>query len=247
MKSGDPKSQDSFKKRSKIVSIDGSTDIMFNGDKAWNKPVQIDSTIRYSSNPLNYIEDSSFYHNQMKKNLQFTRDSVTTSLQLDITKFTWNPQNFKKDVDTYDSYIEGINNLERFFNIPLICTLPYFDFTPSLLNIPKSTISVDGQSFYDIKKYDRPYFRVERFSGFTVDYNIPIQYNIVLQKKGMLADLLLQDLYVPNMIVTEQFVYSDELVRCILLEFNLIFIRSSQNYQTSKKDYRQRISMNIMR
>jgi hypothetical protein len=88
---------------------------------------------------------------------------------------------------------------------------------------------------------------VERFSGFTVDYNIPIQYNIVLQKKGMLADLLLQDLYVPNMIVTEQFVYSDELVRCILLEFNLIFIRSSQNYQTSKKDYRQRISMNIMR
>jgi hypothetical protein len=39
MKSGDPKSEDSFKKRSKIVSIDGSTDIMFNGDKAWNKPV----------------------------------------------------------------------------------------------------------------------------------------------------------------------------------------------------------------
>lgn len=131
---GNPKSRDIYKKRSSIITIDGSNEIRYEEKSAWNKPVKIDSSIDYSGHPLNYIDGNNFFHQEMKRNLKFDKTKVVTDLQLSVNHLSWDPKNFEKNTETYDSYLSGINNLERFLNIPIVCSLPYFEQVPAVVD-----------------------------------------------------------------------------------------------------------------
>lgn len=213
---GSPDSRDIYKKRSQIITIDGSDEIHFNGTQAWNKPVKIDSCPSYLSHPLNYISGDSFFHRGMKRNLVFEKDKIETQLQLSVNHLTWSQDNFAKNTTTYDSYIQGINNLERFYNIPVIASLPYFGQVPFINKISKEKLSIDGQQLSE-KTVQEPYFNVERFSGFTFSYLLPFQYSTVIKKEGLLRNMVDENFAIPLVVVEEEFKYSDHEVRIELI------------------------------
>ena len=80
--------------------------------------------------------------------------------------------------------------MKRFLNIPVICSLPYFEQVPDIEGTPKGKISIDGMQFKNLERVGSPYFNVERFSGFVFESQMPLQYSTVLRKDSLYSEML---------------------------------------------------------
>lgn len=127
MHTGQGKELKEYKRRSDLVDYDNSDRILCNGTDAWLKPVKLNGTLKFTSNPLNYYDGAIFYDNQLKRNLAFEKETIKTDLQFSLNRLRWKKDNFKADLETFDTEIPGVNNVERFVGFPAFVSLPYFE------------------------------------------------------------------------------------------------------------------------
>ena len=126
-------SPNSYLRRSQIRSFDDSDEIMINKTQAWNKPVKVNGSLKFSSAPLNYFEGLYVYHNGLKRNLLFNKSQVKTDLQFAVNNFEWNKTNFEGELDIYDQEFKGINNITRFCDFTSFVSLARFENSKPIL------------------------------------------------------------------------------------------------------------------
>lgn len=246
MNAGDADNLETYKTRSIINTINGSPDI-----KGWKVDVKINSTVSYSGKPMEYINGNTFYHHSFRKNLVFDKSKSLKQLQFSISELSWNRLNFKSDVETYDTYIDGTLNVSRFHEIPVIVSLPFFKNSEALLETLSSVVTIDDMNLKDFTPIE-PVIQVERFSGFVFNSSMPFMYSVVLKKysgkieggRGYFSNLLTQDFFVPVFIATENFSYTDSGVSIV---FSLYLTsRKPKNSPRSRESCRARISTNTL-
>ena len=185
--------------------------------KGWAKDIQINSTVPYSGKPMEYLGGNSFYHHELRKNLVFKKSKSLKYLQFSVSELSWDRENFKSDVETYDTYIDGTLNISRFQGFPLTVSLPFFSGAESLVESQNPVLKIDETMLKDMSPA-QPFIHTERFSGFVFNSSLPFMYSIVLKQasskieggNGYFANLLAQDFFIPVFIVTENFSYSDD-------------------------------------
>lgn len=77
------------------------------------------------------------------------------------------------------------------------------------MNISNEILSLDGKQLNETEKIPVPYFDIERFSGFTFEYQLPFQFTIKIKKSGYFNTIIDEDFYIPIFLQTELFSYSE--------------------------------------
>lgn len=93
----------------------------------------------------------------------------------------------------------------------------------NLVNVSDDKMTLDGKRLNETEREVIPYFDIERFSGFTFEFTLPLQYSIKIDKGGFFENIIDEDFYVPIFMQKEFFSYSEKGVR------NLIFSKKSKN------------------
>jgi hypothetical protein len=117
-----------FSSRGEYVKINGSPQITFNGEQAWKKPIDLNGTLFFITDPLSNNNEITVYSNEQLKNLFFMPKGIKKQYQFTVNYLEWNPINFNSSLDTFDSTVPGINNLSRFRNFPWVSSLKSFKF-----------------------------------------------------------------------------------------------------------------------
>lgn len=78
-----------------------------------------------------------------------------------------------------------------------------------MVNISDKILTLGGKQLNRTKREEIPYLDVERFSGFTFEYNIPLQFCIKIEKTGFFTTIIEQDFYIPIFIQNDYFSYTE--------------------------------------
>lgn len=115
-----------FSNRGEYVSINGSNEISYKGNSAWKKPVKLNGTLPYLTDPLSNNNAITVFSNEHLRNLFFLPKGIQKEYQFTVNFLEWDPKNFNMDLDTYDCSTSGFNNLSRFRNFPWVASLKSF-------------------------------------------------------------------------------------------------------------------------
>lgn len=115
-----------FSTRGEFAKINNSPDITYKGKTAWNKPVEINGTMLFITDPLSNNNAITVFSNEQLKNLFFVPKGIKKEFQFTVNYLEWDNQNFNKSLDIFDSTTPGFNNLSRFRNFPWVSSLKSF-------------------------------------------------------------------------------------------------------------------------
>lgn len=133
----------------------------------------------------------------LKINANFLQTKVTYFLQFELNDYEWDQKNFQPNKNHY-SLNNGTLNMTNTVQLPILVTLPYYKGVDhkavSNIKVDKNPISkcvTDTESkCYIAPENITPRVRVEKFTGFVFDYNMPFQYSIYFENKGLLRTMV---------------------------------------------------------
>lgn len=116
-----------FSNRGEILKYNDSKEISYQGKQAWQQPVDINGTLNFITDPLANNNDITIYMNEYLRNVFFTPKQTKKEYQFVVNYLEWKTNNFKEELDIFDSTIPGFNNLSRFRNFPWVMSLLNFN------------------------------------------------------------------------------------------------------------------------
>lgn len=115
-----------FSARGEIKMYNGSNQITYKGKQAWPKPVDINGTLNFLTDPLANQKDITIYMNEQLRNIGFKPKRTETDHQFVVNRLEWDSSNFNTDLKEFDSMLSGVNNLSRFKKFPWTVSLPNY-------------------------------------------------------------------------------------------------------------------------
>lgn len=119
------------------MSIAGEEYLKFDGKDAWKSRTKVNGSLEFMVKPLSSNAEIEVFLREQMRSVRFIKIKEVMEEQFQLNILQWDPTNYDDNLDTFDSRIEGINNLTRFNGYGMVASMPYLAAGTFLLVSPQ--------------------------------------------------------------------------------------------------------------